>query len=870
MQKNIENLSKSRILLFILIPVLLVLIGVLCRSALLSERHVSILANQLATEQAARLEAQSLSEQTLTQLKISRSRELAALSGLADDRDAALKVLLAVESLKALNGVDISNPYPSWTQQSFYDSLSNIGGLPLRGAGGDIVSLAFSIDGNWLATGNRDATVFLWNMQTLSAQPVVLLHGDVLNGDISIFSVTFSPDGRWLAAGTANVPGAAVYIWDMKDLTGKPAILSGSDPVFSPDGEWLATGGQNQPVVLWNMQDLTNQQITPSEHTLYSYDLAFSPDNKWLAISGDKGILLWDIQDISAKPFDLKVFGRNLTFSPDGRWLAATNVYTIHLLDMKNPTGDSAILKGHSSYVSRLAFSFDSKWLASGGEWDYTFRVWDITNPSADSIALSGYELDYSGFPPGPTGLAFSPDGKQLATADNAGRLRLWDVEDPSAKPKVLRGHISGISSIAFSPDGKILATGGWDDVVRLWDTRHPSVESTSLQGNEESGGTVKFSPNGNWMARSGGDGTARVWDVKTPSAMPIVLRGFETQPNMIFSQDNNWLVTSGTRIRLWKMQNLTANPIILGEKDEYYYYTMALSPDTNWLAAKPANKPVRLWNLKKLSEPPVLLAYESSDNLFWDEVYDLSFSPDGKWLAMACGDEVVRIWDMQSLKSPPIILIGGGFVGNLAFSLDGKWLVTTEPEGKARLWNMQNISAGPLALPDLKYSSELSFSPDGKWFAQQYQKSHPNFFVALWDMQVPASKPDLLLTMDTSEIRALVFTPSGKWLAANSWDEAIYLWDMQNLKGAPLLLHGYGRDTFALAFSPDEQWLATIGKENFVRLWQMNLSDLATRACQYVGRNLTHVEWDQYSFEEPYRATCPEWSVDPEPTPTP
>jgi WD40 repeat protein len=315
----------------------------------------------------------------------------------------------------------------------------------------------------------------------------------------------------------------------------------------------------------------------------------------------------------------------------------------------------------------------------------------------------------------------------------------------------------------------------------------------------------------------------------------------------------------------LWKTQNLTANPIILGEKNKYYYNTMALSPDTNWLAAKPSYGPIRIWNMKKLSEPPVLLEYESSDHLFWDEVFDLSFSPDGKWLAASCGDELVRIWDMQSPKSPPITLSVEGFA-SLSFSPNGKWLATWDPEEIIRLWNMQDPSADPIVLPKTGSPYKfLAFSPDEKWFAAQ---TKDGFSIGLWDMQNPTSNPSLTLAMDRGEVRTLVFSPSGKWLAANSWDEAIYLWDMQNLRGAPLLLHGYGRDTFGLAFSPDEQWLATIGKENSVRLWQMNLNDLAARACQYVGRNLTLAEWDRYSFQEPYRATCPEWPIEPEPTP--
>ena len=128
MYKNIMTSRKRTILFSGLLLTTFVLIGIIFRWAWLSNRYATVLNDQLATSQMARTDAATAefgaelsSEEAVMQAKIARSRELAAQSEAADERDAALKVLLAVELLKALNGQDLSNPYPSWIQQSLYD-----------------------------------------------------------------------------------------------------------------------------------------------------------------------------------------------------------------------------------------------------------------------------------------------------------------------------------------------------------------------------------------------------------------------------------------------------------------------------------------------------------------------------------------------------------------------------------------------------------------------------------------------------------------------------------------------------------------------------------------------------------------------------
>jgi WD40 repeat protein len=293
-----------------------------------------------------------------------------------------------------------------------------------------------------------------------------------LKGD-AVQAVAISPDGKTLVA--AGTMGMWLYQANAPEAT--PELIeveSGCASVaFSRDGKLLACGSNRSTVQLWNLTTGAALPIlrTTLKNTYYPVlGTSFSPDGKFLAAAIGGDIWLWDIATGAARSIDATstpIIVLSIAFSPDGALLASATCGQyldlsrckqgkIQLWDVAKGTAQ-ATLKGHTESVTSVAFSPDGKLLASGSI-DSTIQLWDVVTGKM-LVSLTGH---------GDTvmSVAFSPDGRLLASGSADSTVRLWDVARRTARATLI-GHTESVTSVAFSPDGKFLVSGSVD--VRLW-----------------------------------------------------------------------------------------------------------------------------------------------------------------------------------------------------------------------------------------------------------------------------------------------------------------------------------------------------------------------------------------------------------------
>ncbi|MEP0872787.1 NB-ARC domain-containing protein [Trichocoleus desertorum AS-A10] len=601
---------------------------------------------------------------------------------------------------------------------------------------GSALSIAFSPDGQYLAMGDSNGDIYLWNVADFQEEIICRGHTNW------VMSLSFSSDSKMLVSGSED---KTVRLWDIE--TGECIQSCGRDDqrhtdwvmsvAFHADKQLIASGSIDGTIRLWNAS--TGQCIgtlVDQQNPRRIWAIALSPHSPMLASSSkdDSLIRLWNLETQ-----DLQILGStnghlawitSVAFSPtDDQLLASSSIDgSIRLWDIN--TGECLkILRGHQNWVAAIAFSKDGSTLVSSSE-DYTIKVWDLQtdriNPCRKtlrghnsriwSIAISSdgqtiasgsndrvvklWNIDtgrclrtLQGYPRWITSIAFSPGGESLFSGNEDKTIKQWDVENGGCLRSFV-GHASRVWSLAISPDGRTIASGSDDQTIKFWDLATGRCYSTE-KAHRSLVLSVAFSPNGEILASTGEDGAIVLWNVATRQSFKV-LRGHTSIVRSVrFSPINNQILVTGSEdrtVRCWDLQTNTSTVIhefagrvfsvafcFLGQK-------LAIAGESSTTSA------AGMVVIQDFRTDPDLELQEESNELEGHprRVRSVRFHPrDSQVLATGSEDGIVRLWN-RSTGQCRILEGHQDSVRSVLFNPTGDVLASCSQDGTIKLWNVQ------------------------------------------------------------------------------------------------------------------------------------------------------------------------------------
>jgi WD40 repeat protein len=639
-----------------------------------------------------------------------------------------------------------------------------------------LADAAFSPDGRLVAGAGigADHAAHVWDAQT-GLQLYTLPHDD------GVLSVDFSPNGRYLATGSRD---GTARVWN---VAGGLLLATFHHPAgsrsnfvqlvsFSPDSSRLLTVGGDR---FARVYDLTSRDLAMSvNNTVLINSARFSHDGTLIATAGaDLFVRIWNASTGQLR-YVLRGTGRvnDLTFSPDDALLAtAGGNDTIARVWNLAERSSSAIITAHKSGIESVAFNPDGGSVVTTGRDGNAYVA--ASEGGFTQASLLGHQ--------GPVNsAAYSPDGQTIVTGSDDGSARLWDARvdrsgpTPVGIPRLIGAHGLAVNAVAFSPDGRRLLSAGDDGTSRLWG---PGDRVVILRqaGPVNSG---SFSQDGKRVITASDDGTAAVWRVADGQPVARLAHGGHVTAARL-SPNGRLAVTAGSdgTAKLW---NVARGALLHPLQHEAAVNDARFSPNGQLLVTASDDHTAAIWRVSDGMRLRTLNGHA-------DAVIAAVFSRNGQRVATASADSTARIWNVRSGKTEHVLAGHTDALTSLAFNRDASLLATASKDTDARVWNVRSGSQVALLRIHVSAINDIAFSHDGRWLATAGPTA-----VGIWETRTKGPWPALPMTLvfgPTRPINVVAFSPRGWRIAFGSRDGSVRIYSC-SLCGGVRQLTAVGR----------------------------------------------------------------------------
>jgi WD40 repeat protein len=533
---------------------------------------------------------------------------------------------------------------------------------------GGVLSIALSQNRELLATG-IDQDIILW--QTQESRPSLILSGH----KAWVMAVAFSPNGQLIASGSND---QTIRLWDvetgqcLKTLRGHNSRVQSL--VFSEDSQIIASGSNDTTIRLWDIETGECLQVLQGH---YRRILSICFNVKYgliISSSEDETIRFWQIDTGDCvRVLEIKVnWMYAMKMSPDNETLVtASDGNQIKFWEIKTGKYLQTIIEP-SEQVWTLALSQNGEQLATGSN-DHTIRIWDMQTGECIKVLQEHHHLVWW--------VAFNSDSETLISVSQDQSIKFWDIASGQCL-KTLDAYSNWVSFVAFSPNGETLVSCSEDRLVRLWNVATQTCEKV-LTGHTNLVSSAAFHPQGKILATASDDTTIKLWNITTGDCLKT-LRGHESWVHSV-SFSCQGLLASGSRdttVKIWDFN--TGECLQTLAEHSHRVKCVAFSPDGKILASASDDQTVKLWQIK-IGKYLHTLAEHT------DWVLSVAFSPDGTMLASGSSDRTIKLWQINTGKCLQTFSGHQQPVRSVTFNQNGNQIISSSDDHTVKVWDVNS-----------------------------------------------------------------------------------------------------------------------------------------------------------------------------------